>query len=112
MTDSNQSTPAVQAAKQNLFNSSAQQLNQPQGTFNLPGLGNQTRVSSAGPSGSSQIPGIVADNGKSASETSQRGKTGEDDDCLLMPKPRPPSPEYDDPECKEVHEDNTHLFKV
>lgn len=31
---------------------------------------------------------------------------------LNPPKPRPPSPEYDDPEGKEIHEDNTHLFRV
>lgn len=31
---------------------------------------------------------------------------------LNPPKPRPPSPEYDDPEGREVHEDNPHLFRV
>lgn len=33
-------------------------------------------------------------------------------DELNPPKPRPPSPEYDDPDRKDVHEDNSHLFRV
>ena len=37
---------------------------------------------------------------------------GGEGEQLNPPKPRPPSPEYDDPEGKEVHEDNSHLFRV
>lgn len=34
------------------------------------------------------------------------------DENLNPPKPRPPSPEYDDLDGKEVHEENAHLFRV
>lgn len=35
-----------------------------------------------------------------------------DEESLQIPKPRPPSPEFDDPEGREVHEENSHLFRV
>lgn len=34
------------------------------------------------------------------------------EESIQIPKPRPPSPEYDDPDGREVHEENSHLFKV
>lgn len=71
-------------------------------------------------SGSSNLPtaaasgvaGVTGSKPKERPDADLLDKLVEGGEKLNPPKPRPPSPEYDDPDCQEVHEDNTHLFKV
>lgn len=45
-------------------------------------------------------------------QTAAAGSQSVLEEGISIPKPRPPSPEYDDPEGKEVQEENSHLFRV
>ena len=49
---------------------------------------------------------------KKSADAEREVEMDEQDEELNPPKPRPPSPEYDDMDGREIHEDNTHLFRV
>ena len=51
-------------------------------------------------------------NSNKENEAELTAEEEEDNERMNPPKPRPPSPEYDDPEGREVHEENVHLFRV